>query len=309
MVRAPSTKNVHTASTPIVSQTPSPSVQRVNANTGERSHVVRSIFSVHARTASPKNMELMLDVERVVFANAADVRTHRRGRVAPVQHACILAVRPGFPNTHSILHALVCVWPALDAIAFERETADIVPAAVSYLHNVRAASTLRIVLPHHTVSALAPAAPSWNTAMWNALVARCRSSIHWWFPFLEDAVRCPEGPGLGGLWLREWSALQPGTRRVEDWGALASAVRRGAIELVETRVCFERAHKEITLWRARGACVQAITASMLYRLCRSTGMVHVEAEDGLHANGEALEETRTLEEYGVDDETTLVFGS
>lgn len=81
------------------------------------------------------------------------------------------------------------------------------------------------------------------------------------------------------------------TRRgVLEWTRVYDAVRGGRVNLVVTRIVME--NKEVIVQRARGAGIQDIVAALFQPFV-------------LHAAGEALEPERTLEAYGIDDETPL----
>lgn len=87
---------------------------------------------------------------------------------------------------------------------------------------------------------------------------------------------------------------------------LADAIACGDIQVVETRVVFETC--EITVPRARGAWVLEIVWAAMMRFPEATRPVRFVTYWTAYARGEPLGYRRTLEEYGLDDETPLVVG-
>lgn len=175
-----------------------------------------------------------------------------------------------------------------------------------------AASGAHVYLATACSAALAQAWPTWTNAEWDAVLLMNTSTKEsaLWHVLLEAACTMvetlfePAGVRFNDSGLEPRAAQTVRRRRHGcsiDWVALHAAIRRGEIELVETRVVW--ANGEFILPRARGARVDSIRTSALARIRLHTDFVTWHA---VRACGEILVKTsRTLEEYGVDDETPI----
>lgn len=113
---------------------------------------------------------------------------------------------------------------------------------------------------------------------------------------LEDAVFRNNGPSLENLVYGKFTRLQAPSDVLIDWGELRRKWLAGALDLVNTRV--RVSSTEVVVCRARGVRIREIALAVL-------GPSLTWETWTISACGEILENTRTLEAYGLDDETEL----
>lgn len=151
--------------------------------------------------------------------------------------------------------------------------------------------------------ALVQAAAAWDDVAWRAITAVFVYD-HKICGLLEAAIAQHTKASLNGIVCGsslDTPLVPRGHREPVDWGA----VRRA--DLIPTRIHAGGAERVVL--RARGAGIDALIASVEANAAlRGEPVLHDETSAGtLWVCDERLDESRTLEEYGIDDETLLVY--
>lgn len=144
---------------------------------------------------------------------------------------------------------------------------------------------------------LMDAVSTWTKTDW-LMVLTC--SMESWMFLLEHAVV----HGTAAIPLSQNTCLRPFLSNTNN---VTEDVRRGAIEIVHTRVVIDISAvitTEVVLPRARHAQTDTIAASARSWLWFAHNVRCFRTL--LAANGEVLGRNYTLEEYGLDDETSVV---
>lgn len=211
-----------------------------------------------------------------------------------------------------VLAALIHAYDATSPFAREWTLrASVAPVFETVIQTMWSLHTrpLMVVLPWATLRALEPRIASWSNTTWRAMASICacdESHNRSWVALLEDAARC-DTASLERVAATGRTALSRDPDGPASWELLRKEIQSGAVELVETRVCVQDMG-ELMLWRARGTRVASLIRSIACRLWRLPGHVRPSRDTcTLAACGETLDPKRTLEEYGVDEDTPLFF--
>lgn len=152
--------------------------------------------------------------------------------------------------------------------------------------------------------ALAATAPTWDDETWRklTLVVPHSNPVR---ALLEIAVTCGTAATLADvLYYGLTSLVKTAEEHTVEWGA----VRASSEERIVTRVT--AAWLNIDLTRVRGVCVKNIIASLEAHYALYDGCETDDGEEGsLWACGERLDVERSIEDYGLDDETPLEYRS
>lgn len=151
----------------------------------------------------------------------------------------------------------------------------------------------------------------WDAKTWQAVGASARSYVP--ITTLLDGLLRGQAPRNGWtprMGMDDWSCLfvlrRVTARHHLTWVSLHEEWCAGRLNLVETRVHMPHGMPDLLVLRARGVAIYIIMSYAQTRAERA-GYVANHAGCVLKAHGETLDGERSLEAYGLDDETPLTF--
>lgn len=221
----------------------------------------------------------------------ADVRRHCRGIGRAVFH-----VRVWRPLCADIVREFCALANELEARVWLVND-DAVVHILAFAAGLTEPDSLAMLVS--TDMALRKTSRMWSNAQWRSVLRLIRPCINVCV-CLENAVRHRRGPSLNGVCWGTAASLRPRDDTLVDWGALRRQWRYKEINLVDTRVSVS-GRTDVCVRRARGARIQDI----VHAAFRDPKVKLLYDMYAVYVNGELLDQARTLEEYGVDDETEL----
>lgn len=207
--------------------------------------------------------------------------------------------------THADIAALTTEFVQYDWLMVVLEGDELMP----FVAGMMRAPMMRTALwlPHASYEALREASRTWDLADWQATTHRHGNNVGV-KRLIEDAVLCADTMPLEhvshGL---QSSALLPLGLSAVHWADVQTALRDGRITLVETRVSVSvrgAPWGECVIWRARGTPIWRLWSSAYAHFAITKGGSEWTAR--VLIGGEELADlNRSLEDYGVDDDTEV----
>lgn len=148
----------------------------------------------------------------------------------------------------------------------------------------------------------------WDAATWQFVGLIGENAVA--ATLLDGMLRgqAPQDGWKADMLLREWSSRNMLARvtdssAVSTWAELHEEWRAGRLNLVETRVHMPHDLPDLLVQRARGVMIYNIALYAETRIERAQGDLHFGYV--IKACDEVLDGERTLESYGIDDETPV----
>lgn len=192
--------------------------------------------------------------------------------------------------------AALCVCLDSCRVRFRMDPHTMAPYLKTFFRTLRE-STIDLRFSQEGHAALEEAAREWTNTEWAGFARACAAMRPPPWLLLQKAVDW-DVPTLEGVCAGTNTCLRAASDEIVDWGALKASLKASMENLVDTRVVY--AGRETVVRRARHARIHDIAATAYP--CR---MHVVYANLTVAVCGEPLDDTRTLEAYGVDDETSV----